>query len=54
VVVLLVRWKPGGGASFLVVMEARMVELPEEMAQAETRRQLLLVLLLEARNLHEQ
>jgi hypothetical protein len=35
-------------------METRMVERQEELAQAETRRQVLLMLLLEAPNLHEQ
>ena len=48
--VLLARWKPGDGASSLVVMETRMVERHEELARAETRRQ---VLLLEAGNLQE-
>ena len=48
--VLLARWKPGDGASSLVVMETRMVERHEELARPETRQQ---VLLLEARNLQE-
>ena len=48
--VLLARWKPGDGASSLVVMETRMVERHEELARPDTRRQ---VLLLEARNLQE-
>ena len=48
--VLLARWKPGDGASSVVVMETRMVERHEELARAETLRQLLL---LEARNMQE-
>ena len=48
--VLLARWKPGDGASSLVVMDTRMVERHEELARPETRRQ---VLLLEARNVQE-